>query len=239
MAKKFQTEAELCDLLTRIARAMHFRVFPETAGFDLLLVSTEETRGFEDGITIGVEAKLHANCVVLSQAMPRVRGDKVHYYAVLVPKIVAGFTEVAAGLKITVIDAERLENPYYRDFSFMRWYRHEPDKPCWVPELEVPGMSGGKSAPQKLTKWKLGAVGLCLLAEQRGYLTKADFEQAGVSMGRFVVEKWILRKEVVKVGTKREFRYILNLTTNPPHLQYPEVYIALRDAKEKEAKACL
>lgn len=230
----YETEADLCDHLIRAARARGFLVFPELAGFDLLLIATAETRGFAPGTQIGVEAKLGATMRVLYQALPRESGVGPHCYAVLVPVAGDEFLALARRLRISVIEAINLDCKYQGDFSFWPWYQHEPAELCYAPGAEVLGTRGGCPNPSRLSHWRLSAVGLCLLHEERGYLTSKDFEEAGIGKGWFIHEKWFLEeqpRERMVVDGHSVVRYRLDATKKLPHLAYPEIAEALRKSR--------
>jgi hypothetical protein len=224
----FKTEADMCDRLIQVARAHGFLVFPEAGGFDLLLVATADANGFEPGTQVGVEAKLRANMHVLHQALPRDWGQTPHCFAVLVPEGDDFFIEIARRLKITVIEAINLGDAHY-DLSFLRWYKHEPKQVCFVPGVEIFGTRGGCPSPKRLSKWKLNAVRLCLLHDEKGYLTSKDFEEAEINKGLFYKEGWFLEeRERVVVDGRSLARYRLDATKKLPHLVYPEIAEAIR-----------
>jgi hypothetical protein len=222
----------LCEHLSIVARDQGFRVYPETGDFDLLLVAGEETNGFESGTQIGVQAKLRDNVEVLAQALPRMdrhpSQPMPHRYAVLVPRARREFRWLAARLSISVIEGRLLDNRYHSDLSFMTYHRYQVQKPCWEPTVEIPALQGGLPSVKPMTPWKLGAVGLCLLAEERGYITPEDFRSAAVSRSTFLQREWITRGQAVTVDGKKEYRYCLNADSRPPHLLFPEVAAALR-----------
>jgi hypothetical protein len=228
----YRTEADLCDHLIRVARARGFLVFPETGGFDLLLIATSEANGFEAGTQIGVEAKLRATMQVLHQGMPHDWGATPHCFAVLVPEAGDIFLELARRLKTTVFEAINFDDAYYGDFSFLPWYRQEPKTLCFVPGVEILGTRGGCPSPVRLSPWKLGAVGLCLLHDERGYLTSKDFAEAKVSMSYFYKEKFFLEKRERRVIEGRSVAlYRLDPSKKLPHLIYPEIAEALRKSR--------
>ena len=229
--KKYASEAALCAEFVALARAHGFRVYAETSGFDLLLVAGPSCAGFKEHDQIGVHAKLSPNVVVLGQALPQAaRRVSPHYYVALVPWAHSRFLDVARALRIVTITGDKL----HEDFSFsrVRWFRHEPTKLCWVPECEVPGMLAGIPAPQQLTRWKMLAIKLCLLCEERGFLMRRDFDAAGVSMTRWLKQGWLEPRDVESPLRRRGNRvaqsYVLVPERLPPHLKHPEVADVLR-----------
>lgn len=242
------------------ARAQGFRVYPETAEFDILLVATERSaekyRVFAPGSQIGIQAKMHGNVEVLCQALPRVYGVLLpgeterlhktgpHYYAVLVPAAIPEFYSVAHRNGIIVFAAyERDRHGAIRldEYGMSSWQgrrnrwaqslrRFDHKEPCWVPEVEV-AIPAGKKGPLQLTPWKMSAVKLCLRAELNGYLTTKDFAAENVSMSRWLQQGWIRPGAHVVVDGKRLKQYLLNPeATDVPHKKHSEVVVALEEA---------
>jgi hypothetical protein len=115
-----------------IARSKGFKVYAETADFDLLLVATEQSRehypGLGVGEQIGIQAKLQPNLEVLYQSLPRAHGHRLgsplaeegpNYYAILVPFASPEFVTVANRLGIYVYTAKwRRTGAGYTGFSY-------------------------------------------------------------------------------------------------------------------------
>lgn len=182
-------------------------VYAETAGWDLLLVRQA------DGFQIGVEAKLSLNAAVLCQVIEHERGDSwgrgsPDCHAVLVPraKAVNGLSTIARRLGIVVITGS--EPDRYRDWkgpafspslpriddhlylhSREAWPERCPDERCKLPEY-VPDVTGGHSAPVKLTQWKIAAIKAQILLETRGYITRADLKALKMSPTRWT-QDWL------------------------------------------------
>lgn len=234
--KPKESEADLCAKFAVIARQEGFKVYAETADFDLLLVAGDACKGFKSGDQIGVHAKLRANIPVLWQALPRsMRSNSPHYYAILVPKADDMYIDIARQLKVTTIEGDWFAGSVKyngRSFQCLNWYRFEPRKPCWVPDCEVHDMPAGVPSPQQLTKWKLAAIKLCLLCEERGYLLSSDFLQAEISMMRWRQKGWIVPGDFSMEMGKRMRRYTLNNDMQPPHLLYAAVTAALVAKKQ-------
>lgn len=234
--EKYESEAALCAFFAERARAGGWQVHPECAGFDLLCVAGENVvGGFHVGDQIGVEAKLRPNLTVLSQLLDhkRARGPRPNYFLALVPSAPLEFRELAKELLFSVLTGVELQRRAADAVPFERgrFVKHLSTELCWVPECEVEGMCGGKSAPQKLTEWKLKAVKLCIHGLEQGYLTSADFLAHGVSIARWVKLGWIAPLDfAVNERKRRVRRYMLVPEKKPPHLQYPEVLSALAKA---------
>lgn len=235
--KRYPSEELLCARFVGVARAHGFKVYPETEGFDLLLVAGPECSGFREGDQVGVHAKLVPNVAVLAQALPRpVKYRGPDYYAVLVPKRSKAFSEVARALRITEVTAEWLDGDRFTTLSGRRWFRCEPQQRCWVPEHEH-DLPAGVPSPRTLSKWKQAAIKLCLLCEERGYLTSRDFADAGISMTRWRKLGW-LRADGAELerapGRRALTRYVLVPEARPPHLAHK----AIADSMRKQGASC-
>lgn len=192
----FATEAELvATWLAQLAKANRngkWLVYPETAGWDLLLVH-------EDGYQLGIEAKLSLNAKVLSQALSGShswwREDGPDYRAVLVPegKCQLHMAELARALGIKVLVC-RKPDPYVtyslelptqdHDYSSAAWPNWCPSERCKLPEY-VPDVVAGVAGPVQLTPWKVKAIKLLIVLERRGYVTRADMRALKISPTRW------------------------------------------------------
>lgn len=201
----FAKETDLCAAFIAALPA-GWTAYPETGGFDILLV-----RG-SDGAQIGVEAKLKLNAKVIAQAAEsdntyEVAGQNPDYRAVLVPEGV-GFdlAQVCHLIGITVIamrhgpDAKHYSSPFQPDlpkisehyWSNSSWYERCPSKRIKLPDW-VPDVIAGDSAPVALTHWKIGAIKLVITLAKRGYLTRQDFAHFKVSMSRWTQQGWLTK----------------------------------------------
>ncbi|AZO67659.1 hypothetical protein [Mesorhizobium sp. M6A.T.Cr.TU.016.01.1.1] len=142
----FESEAALCAaFIAQLPK--DWTAYPETAGFDILLV-----RG-ADGAQIGVEAKMTLNAKVLLQAVEGIYSGRGSEYpapdfrAALVPSGAAGaeLKTVASYLGVVVIamtsEAEREaeEKAFAEKFGVSYRRAHVNDKPWFTPELPVIG----------------------------------------------------------------------------------------------------
>jgi len=175
-------------------------VYPETAGWDLLLAHNEH------GIQIGIEAKLSLNAKVLEQALPPHRWAAEigpDYRAVLVPgdSCQHHMASLAAHLGVTVITIDALHDEYerrrgrlwrctaelpteIREYSDRNWFSWLPTTRETLPEY-VPDVCGGDSAPVALTPWKVKAIKLLILLERRGAVTRRDMKALELSPSRW------------------------------------------------------
>jgi hypothetical protein len=198
--EKFKTEAELCAAFIPWAEKQGWRAYPETAGWDILLV-----RG--DGYQIGVQAKLRLNAEVVVQAMEdRYRPWGPDFRAVLVPSPANGaLTSICAALKITTVQfsIERWKSgprPFVRPdlpkigeqhFEWNDWHELCPAERCTVPEY-VPDVAAGAKSPVQLTDWKIRAIRLAVLLKRNGAVTRQDFKHLGLDHRRFT-DFWLER----------------------------------------------
>lgn len=184
----------------RNRKTSKWTIYPETAGWDLLLVD-------EAGVQIGIEAKLSLNAKVICQALPDShwsQGKGPDYRAVLVPgKGCQGhFHPIAFALGLTVIEVSA--SPYdWRgrrhlqinpnglpdehsgwDYDLRHWVSWLPEQRCALPDY-VPDVQGGKPCPVALTAWKIKAIKLLILLERRGGVTRRDMNHLGISHSRW------------------------------------------------------
>tara|TARA_R110000851_G_C13102466_1_gene568905 strand:- start:35727 stop:36500 length:774 start_codon:yes stop_codon:yes gene_type:complete len=201
----FAKETDLCAAFIA-AMPEGWVAYPETGGFDILMVRTA------DGMQIGVEAKLKLNAKVIAQAAEAPRyhnaaGRGPDCRAVLVPEGVGmDLVQVCHLVGVTVIkmrhgdtaqhysslfhpELPRMSTNYWEGES---WYERCPaqrlDVPDWVPDVRA-----GDSAPVALTHWKIGAIKLVITLERRGYLTRQDFAHFKISMSRWTQERWLVK----------------------------------------------
>lgn len=195
--KPFPTEAALCKrFLSGLPE--EWTAFPETAGWDILLVRKS------DGFQIGIEAKLKLNTQVVSQALE----PYGRYYAdmpgpdcraVLVPWGEGGFGTICKYIGITIIHVkpsapdERLRwNPVFdprlpgdQHGQDEEWQEWAPSKRHELPEY-VPDVRAGVPSPVQLTTWKIAALKIAVILENRGYLLRSDFKHVGIDHRRWL-----------------------------------------------------
>lgn len=193
----FATEAELVacwldELRQNKRQSEHWTVYPETAGWDLLLVH-------RDGYQLGVEAKLSLNAKVLAQALDGSdsywRDDGPDYRAVLVPdgRLQHFLAPVARALGLGIFKAHPrnlvagwhdLRLPDQSSLSSRDLPNWLPETRCPVPDY-VPDVTAGVASPVQLTHWKVKAIKLMILLERRGYVTRGDMKALQISPTRF------------------------------------------------------
>lgn len=202
----FANEAELCArFIANLPEG--WRAYPETEGFDIVLVR------LADGFQIGVEAKLKLNAKVVCQAAEAVQEWRStdagpDCRAALVPHGVGtDFAEVCRLLGITVIYMRADEGkgdgwtsqPFSpqlpsedRSWLARDWFERCPDKRLPLPDW-VPDVAAGCAAPVALTRWKVKAIKVAVILEKRGYVTRADFKRLDLSMSRWCIPgaRWL------------------------------------------------
>ncbi len=213
----FEKETDLCAaFISKLPE--EWTAYPETGGFDIVLVRKE------DGFQIGVEAKLRLNAKVINQVAEGVSTYSVtasgpDCRAVLIPY---GVTTDLAGicklLNITVITVRKQEwdgefqfYPYLprtdSDWSHRDWRELCPhsriDLPDWVPDVIA-----GDKAPVALTAWKVAAIKIAITLSKRGFVTRKDFGHFDISMSRWTQSGWIVsgNKGEWVAGSMPDFR---------------------------------
>lgn len=212
-------ETELCAEFIKLVPEKEWTVYPETGGFDILLVRKS------DGFQIGVEAKLKLNAKVISQA-----AENAYYWhtdqpgpdarAVLVPDSASELASVCGLLGIEVIRLYKEQDyTYFRDsdgrmrseprerFRFHPelphlnkyrtgdWFDHCPHSRLKLPDY-IPDTIAGDKSPVMLTDWKIRAMKLTVILDRQGYLTRKDFKKLEVSISRWIqggLRAWLVQ----------------------------------------------
>ena len=220
-AKLFAKEVDLCAAFIK-AVGPDWTVFAETGGWDILLVRKR------DGFQIGIEAKLRLNAEVINQALEEyawnVTGPGPDCRAILVPEdATLGLSRLCAYVGLVVIKmhgahrhrdrfAPRL--PKVEDSHFSEWPEWAPTKRHPLPEY-IPDVAAGAPAPIRLTQWKIGALRLQAIIEDKGFITREDFKMARVDHRRWVPSGWL----EVKGG-----RYVKGTSFPDFAAQHPKVF---------------
>jgi hypothetical protein len=195
MSDLFRTEADMVAAwLELLGRSRQFEeaawtVYPETAGWDLLLVH-------QAGYQVGIEAKLSLNAKVLCQALAGSvsywRDEGPDYRGVLVPdgKLQKNLTPIARALGIGILTVRPSEAGIWRSTGLpsedgsLEWPNWCPSKRCPLPEY-IPDVTAGHPSPLALTAWKIKAIRLMILLERRGFVTRADMKALQISPTRW------------------------------------------------------
>lgn len=202
---RFPTEAALCDAFTAWARAgggmrrdiSEWTVYPETGGFDLLLVD-------KHGRQLGIEAKLSMNPKVCAQAIPDAYGyqEGPDWRGILVPSINGDLAELVKimGLVIFTPDSYQREGrptdfqPWLDGSNNLctGWFDWNPVKRCRLPEM-VPDVPAGVPSPVRLTQWKEGALKVLAHIEAHGSITARQVKDYGIDSRRFCAsDGWLV-----------------------------------------------
>lgn len=208
----FGCEAELCDAFATYAHRVGWTVYPETAGWDLVLVYRGTPRPFiQTGFQIGVEAKLRPSIELLAQlARHRRELNRPNAALALLPRWPSKTYRIVAN----ELDADVRSPPAEseRDWPLRPVYRFGLGT-LSLPAI-VPNGSGGVPNPSPLTPWREKALRMCIRLRERGEVTTKDFRELRINHSRWVQAGWILHKG--KLG--RRYRYVPNLD----HPRFPD-----------------
>ena len=204
MSNAFAREAELCAAFLG-ALPEGWVAYPETGGFDILLVRDA------DGFQIGIEAKLRLNARVIRQVCEanvpdQLTGPNPDCRAVLVPHGTAGadLIELCKLLGITVVTVGAGQHPTFtpalprpgQDAKSKVWFELSPSQRVALPDY-VPDVEAGAARPLRLTAWKIKAIRIAVTLERRGFVLRDDFKHHQISMQRWIAPRfgWLLRQE--------------------------------------------
>ncbi|MGO4700270.1 hypothetical protein [Dyella sp. 2RAB6] len=225
--KRFESEEALCEAFASWARGQGFTVYAETAGWDMLLVT-------DNGLQLGIEAKLALNLKVISQALgslyscvsvgPDFRG-------ILVPAGDPAVNAVLAHCGISVFSPSIRRGGNW-DFQREGHYEFElhdwnPIRRCDLPEY-VPDVPAGVPAPRTLSPWKVGALRVLALLELHGFVTRDDVRRCRNDPRRWCAsDGWLSPLGNGRWGPGTAPRF---------DQQHPDVYAQiLAEARAKEA----
>ena len=205
MAKPmFARETDLCAAFIQVLPE-GWVAYPETEGWDILLVRKE------DGFQIGVQAKLKLNAKVILQTVESTHGvdwPGPDCRAVLVPAgvnmelqallPVLGITVMRmhldeAGWKGKVVKYFYPELPTLKhQWSDREWYECCPMKRHPLPDF-VPDTRAGSSAPLQLTAWKVKAIRIAISLQREGSITRTHFKHFQIDMSRWTQQRWLIK----------------------------------------------
>lgn len=217
---RFESEAAMCAAFIRDAKRQGWTAYPETGGFDIILLH-DKTK-----LQIGVQAKQCLNAAVVGQIISAARELPERgpdFLAVLVPEGGAEGLNVVLGMVgVTTIRAKGEPNASslfynktekYSTLAFQpplptefdlellaksddywwertQWPQHCPAQQCKLPDY-VPDVAAGSASPIALTEWKVRAIKIAVLLERRGVVTAEDFKALKISMSRWTQTGWI------------------------------------------------
>jgi hypothetical protein len=252
---RFPTEASLCDLFIADMREMGgWTIYPETAGFDILMVRDAT------GHQVGVEAKLSLNAKVADQILPSVHegyGDGKEgpdFRAVIVPHVGEASEGIAKMLRILGVQVwspdDYPSSTRFMHFCLSRyrqgdarecditqgelmswdlaWHDWNPVRRCTLPEI-VPEVRAGVPCPTRLTPWKIGALKVIADLEVFGFVTAKSVRDHSIDARRFCAsDGWL-----TSLGGGRWARGTLPRFED----QHPEAYATvLAAARERAAQ---
>jgi hypothetical protein len=251
---QFPTEAALCDLFIEDMRAMGgWTIYPETAGFDILLVRDAT------GHQVGVEAKLSLNAKVADQILPdshmgyRAEGNEgPDFRGVIVPYIGESAEGIAKMLRILGVQVwspdwrgGRRDGLHFQISNYGRgdarafdsthgdlmewdlaWHDWNPARRCKLPEI-VPEVRAGVPCPTRLTPWKIGALKVIADLEVFGFVTAKSVRDHSIDARRFCAsDGWL-----TSLGNGRWGRGTLPRFEE----QHPEAYAQVLAATRERA----
>ncbi len=189
-AKKYTSEADLCADFIAWAERNGGRCFSEWAGWDIVVV-------LDDGLQIGVQAKLRLSDYVMIQAVPGLwEGDSADsgpdIRAILVPTAPPDRAAIAARLGLLVFDAETFDGRgFHIDGRQFDW---SPAKRLKLPETATDSVAGTPS-PITLTPWKRSALEVLAELEVRGTITAKRMREFGVNPSRWMTCRWLVQAD--------------------------------------------
>lgn len=184
MGKTFSTEVELCAAFIAYHEARGFTAYPETAGFDILLVRGSDNRQF------GVQAKLTLNIKVLNQLLPPDYFDEGPDHRVILAPDCRGMRNLcdALGFILQVPEWDRRFSDLGHGWNRAP-YDWNPTRPCKLPDY-VPDVAAGASGPIQLTPWKVCALSVMAHLEARGAITRKEIRSLGCDPTRWC-QHWL------------------------------------------------
>jgi hypothetical protein len=220
--KSFASESELCRDFIDWAKPQGWQSYPETAGWDILLVHP-------DGWQLGIQAKLRFNATLLRQTLPSRHATKgPDFRGVLLPTADKEIADVLAVIGLAYFrpwrtwegDDRFVPEINLRLLGEMDW---SPADRCRLPAY-VPDCAAGASSPVVLTEWKIKALRAVAMLELAGSIKSKDLKALGMDTRRWTnpATKWLLAKD----GTRGSYVRGTNLCFDAQH---PKVYAEIRE----------
>jgi len=201
----FKSEVELCAAAISELTAEGWVAYPETCGFDIVLVG--------HGWTVGVQAKLKANMAVLVQGLNNLRHDLTapDYVAILTDSTKQNqddFRAICSAIGIIHIPLARYDPVVGVRINLASKIIQSPldfrcsGKPLELPEY-IPDVPAGASGPVQLTPWKIAALKICAVVHITGTVDRSHFRRYHVDERRWWMMGWlIVEKGVYAKGPK-------------------------------------
>ena len=218
----YRTEADLCSAFIKWAEPQGWTAYPETGGWDILLVKP-------DGTQFGIQAKLKLNIKLLCQSIPGM------------------WSKVGPDRRGMLVGNDPGCDDFFEfigihGFYPSRW-RREKDFGQFMPDLEhavmdwnpdqrreltkyIPDVVAGASAPVQLTHWKISALRACAILEINGSISAKEIKAIGIDPRRWTnpASRWL-------VPTDERGRYVAGDKLRFKE-QHPKVYAEIL-AEEK------
>lgn len=213
-------ESDVCDAFAVIAQRHGWTVYPETGGWDLLLVNGDQ---------IGVQAKVRANLAVIQQALPgpyAMTAVGPHFRAILTADGMEldPICRPLRLLRFSLLFMDRREPMEFgtnmlTDATAREPYRWQTVRPVALPCV-VPMHSGGCPSPLVLSRWKIGALRVLARCQLRGWVTTADGQDCNHDMG-YMIRTGML----VRIGMDgRRIKYQVGEHRKRPDRQHPQEF---------------
>lgn len=227
----FKTEAELCAAFMEWVKRDGWTPYPETGGFDILLVGST-------GHQIGVQAKMRMNFKVIDQLLPRYLAHKDEgpdHYAVLVGAHPGDAEQILSILGLVCFyPVQRYGHRH--EFS-MPGYDHVPSRAQmfdWNPKRRltlpdyIPDVTAGAPCPIQLTPWKINALRLLAHLEIHGPVTRRQISTFGMDSRRWCGHgAWLVPVEGGAIAD-RNGKWVRGPECPRFDQQHPEVYAKIR-----------
>lgn len=217
------SERDLCDEITELAKKNKFSVYPEYENYDLVL-----SKGH---FIFAVQTKIKLTLHLLAQVL--IKND-THFKVIIFQeynektvadwlvildrlKIIGACFSVATGNNNSVKTDRGWVNFWgnkLNSFNSLAYYRHTPDRLLKLPDtvIDVPA---GVPSPNSVNFYNISLVKAEILCLKKGYLDTSDFTMLEISRTKFPTKyfeydkisgKWYLREE------------------NRPSKKYPIIY---------------
>lgn len=217
--KPWATEAAMVADFTGWVRHQGWQVYAETGGWDLVLVRPEDGFQIGVEAKLKLNAAVLCQAIWHDSKWDPGHGPDCWAVLAPGEKTLSGLAALATRLGVVVIKGSapsareygtaRMhyggkrgwrgpvfspDLPVRRDDAFLladdpEWPERAPDRRVHLPEY-IPDVTGGHSAPVKLTAWKIGALKIAVLLEVRGCVTRADFKHIGIDPRRWT-DGWL------------------------------------------------
>lgn len=184
---KFETENELCKAFQEWAAVKRWTCYPETDGWDLLVVDQHDQR-------LGIQAKLKDGPLTVSQAMECMANGSAHVGAILMPEVgdsVRRLCKVANLLVIVPVGKADEDGFVAFDMRLPKLKATELKPRKALPRF-VPEVPAGVPSPRKLTAWTEKELRLEVLFHRRGgWVNTKDFQRVGLRTNQ--LPGWLCR----------------------------------------------